>query len=186
MSDQPERSDSAGQPTPSTGASPSVAAVPWSAFDLEVPELAGQVRERLEAHRHLVMATLRPDGSPRLSGTEIRLIEGQLEIGIMAGAARLADLQQDERLALHSGSDDPPDWAGDAWVRGRGRIVDDASARAAHLGATVSQDPGEWTLVRVALEEAGFVRLTPDGRRLLVETWRPGIGVRRSSRPPEE
>ena len=42
--------------------------------DLEAaePELAGRVRAAFDAHGHKVLATLRADGSPRVSGIEAR------------------------------------------------------------------------------------------------------------------
>jgi hypothetical protein len=45
--------------------------------DLEAaePELAGRVRAAFDAHGHEVLATLRADGSPRVSGIEARFAE---------------------------------------------------------------------------------------------------------------
>jgi len=42
----------------------------WSDFEAAAPELAARVRERLGAHAHKTLATVRRDGSPRISGTE--------------------------------------------------------------------------------------------------------------------
>ena len=41
----------------------------WSEFEAAAPELAARVRVRLDAHVHKTLATLRADGSPRISGT---------------------------------------------------------------------------------------------------------------------
>ncbi|MFC6581074.1 hypothetical protein [Planomonospora parontospora] len=49
----------------------------WQEIEKEVPELAGRVRELLDAHRHKTMATLRRDGSPRISGTEAQFKDGE-------------------------------------------------------------------------------------------------------------
>lgn len=157
--------------------------VPWSAFAAAEPGLARRVGARLAAHRHLVMATLGPDGSPRLCGTEARIVAGELELGAMAGTARLADLARDPRLAIHSGSDDPPGWTGDASIRGRALVVTDAAARAAHLvAAGQGAAPGDWVLLRVRLDEVVHVGLAGTGERLVVESWRPGRGLRRRER----
>ena len=43
-----------------------------SEFAAAAPELAAAVHERLDAHRHKTIATIRSDGSPRISGTEAR------------------------------------------------------------------------------------------------------------------
>jgi hypothetical protein len=37
--------------------------------------------------QHHMMATLRRDGSPRISGTEVKFIGGQLVLGMMGGTA---------------------------------------------------------------------------------------------------
>jgi hypothetical protein len=43
--------------------------VTWKQFSEEVPALADAVQARFKAHKHHVLATLRKDGSPRVSGT---------------------------------------------------------------------------------------------------------------------
>ncbi len=87
----------------------------WSEFEAAAPELAADVRARFDAHKHKTIATLRRDGSPRISGTETQFEDGELWIGSMANALKARDLQRDSRFALHSGSDEPDDdWPGDA------------------------------------------------------------------------
>ena len=86
----------------------------WSDFEAEAPELAARVRELLDAHGHKTIATIRRDGSPRISGTETELSDGELWIGSMQDALKARDLQRDPRFALHSASEDPDVWTGDA------------------------------------------------------------------------
>ena len=75
-------------------ASGSVRAMPsWSDFETAAPELAADVRARLEAHKHKTIATLRRDGSPRISGTEATFADGELWIGSMWQARKALDLQ---------------------------------------------------------------------------------------------
>ena len=45
----------------------------WSEFAAAAPELAERVQALLDAHKHKTIATLRRDGSPRISGTESAL-----------------------------------------------------------------------------------------------------------------
>ena len=91
----------------------------WSEVESEAPELAARAKEFLDAHTHLTLATLRRDGSPRISGTEIVWRDGDLYIGSMWRAVKARDLIRDPRFALHSGSEDPDDgWQGDAKVAG--------------------------------------------------------------------
>src|SRR5919107_569478 len=90
----------------------------WSEFEAAAPSLAARVREHLDAHVHKTLATVRADGSPRISGTETQLSDGELWIGSMWNARKALDLRRDPRFALHSGSDDPPGWSGDAKLAG--------------------------------------------------------------------
>lgn len=164
-------------------------AIPWQEVEAAVPDLAAAVRRRMEAHRHLVMATIRADGAPRLCGTEVTFWRGDLWIGAMAGSRRVADLRRDPRLAIHSASDDPPEWSGDARASGRATIVEDEALKAAYLAATghdgSSGDapaPGPWELVRIDVTELSTVELTPEGDALTITSWRPGGVVRRVER----
>ena len=127
----------------------------WSEFEAAAPELAAGVRRRLDAHTHKTLATVRGDGSPRISGTETRFVDGELWIGSMWDARKARDLRRDPRFALHSGSDDPPEWEGDAKLAGIAEeITDPERVRAdravvggvlAELGAEVAPgDPIEW------------------------------------------
>lgn len=125
------------------------------------------MRRRLEAHTHLTLATLRADGSPRISGTECRFADGELWIGSMAGAVKARDLQRDPRYALHSGSEDPPAWSGDAKVAG--------------VAEEVAGDGGSHSF-RLDIREASTVTVDRERKLLIVESWTPERGVRRMER----
>src|SRR3954466_12840582 len=87
--------------------------------ETEHPEFAKRVRAAFDAHGHKVLATLRADGSPRVSGIEARFADGDLWLAGMPRAGKVADLRRDPRMALHSGSDEPADFSADAKVSGR-------------------------------------------------------------------
>ena len=146
----------------------------WSDFEAEAPELARQVRERLDAHVHKTLATLRRDGAPRISGTETRFADGELWIGSMWGARKAQDLQRDPRFALHSGSDDPPAWTGDAKLSGVAEEVTDPERVAAVNGEAV----GRSHLFRLDLREVSTVGLDEARTQLVIAVWSPGAGVR--------
>ena len=100
----------------------------WSEFESAAPELAARVRERFDAHKHKTMATVRRDGSPRISGTETEFSEGELWIGSMWKAVKALDLQRDPRFAIHSATFDPDkDWPGEAKVAGVAEEIDKAA-----------------------------------------------------------
>jgi hypothetical protein len=150
----------------------------WADVEAAAPELAAQVRERLAAHKHLTLATVRADGSPRVSGTEIQFRDGELWIGSMVDARKALDLRRDPRFALHSGSDDPPAWKGDAKVAGRMVEITDVATIEAINGTEV----GPSHLFRADVTEMSTVRLNGAGDKLVIESWREGGEVTRLER----
>jgi hypothetical protein len=146
----------------------------WDAFAAEAPALAEKARARLDAHTHKTLATLRRDGSPRISGTETNLTGGELYIGSMWRAQKALDLRRDPRFALHSGSDDPPDWAGDAKLAGIAEEILDPNRVRAVNGSEV----GRSHLFRLDLHEVSVVGLDESRKALVIEVWTPGRGVR--------
>lgn len=107
----------------------------WSEFEAEAPDLAASVRAAFEAHKHKTIATLRRDGSPRISGTEATFVNGDIWLGSMPGARKAKDLRRDPRMALHSSTADETLSLGDAKVSGKAVEVDDPKAAAALLDA---------------------------------------------------
>jgi hypothetical protein len=154
----------------------------WAEFEERAPELAREVRERFDAHGHKTMATLRRDGSPRISGTEVTLKDGELWLGGMPGSQKCRDLQRDPRVAIHSGSDEPKTWKGDAKVAGRAVEVTAPAALRAFTDSAEQAPPGPFHLFRVDVAEATVVRLGEPADHLVVEWWTPEAGVRRAAR----
>jgi len=60
----------------------------WAEFEAAEAEFASRVRQLLSTRKHLTMATLRSDGSPRISGTEVEFADGQVRLGSMPGAVK--------------------------------------------------------------------------------------------------
>ena len=154
----------------------------WAEMEAEAPDFAAFVRERLEAHRHRTMATIRADGSPRISGIEVTIARGELWIGGLDGSRKFDDLRRDPRLALHSGSDDPPGFQGDARLSGRALPVLDETLKAAFLADAGGGPPGPFELFRLDIREASTVCEADSKDHLVVEVWRPGRAVRRMDR----
>lgn len=150
----------------------------WDEFCAEAPDLAAEVRARLDAHKHKTMATIRADGSPRISGTEVELRGGQVYLGGMTGNRRFADLRRDPRVAIHSGSDDPDHWTGDAKLSGAAVEVTEPDQLEAFRGEVGEVPPGSFELFRVDLTEASLVRLPESRDHLVIDVWRQGDGVR--------
>lgn len=144
---------------------------------------AQRMRDLFDAHIHKTIATLRADGSPRISGIETIWADGDLWVGSMPNARKALDLRRDPRFALHSGSVDPPEWEGDAKLSGRAEEIIDAERRAEVFDAAGSESPsGESHLFRLEIVEAVVVGLNEARDRLVIELWRPGQNLKRTER----
>jgi hypothetical protein len=152
----------------------------WSEFEAAAPQLAVRVRAHLDGHVHKTLATIRRDGSPRISGTETRLVDGELWIGSMWQAHKARDLQRDPRFALHSGSQDPPGWSGDAKLAGVVEEITDQERVNEINGEAAAAGPTH--LFRLDLREVSTVGLNYDRTALLIEVWTPEGGVRAMKR----
>jgi hypothetical protein len=152
----------------------------WTDFEAAAPELAAEVRERLDAHTHKTLATIRRDGSPRISGTETTFRDGNLWIGSMWQARKAIDLQRDPRFALHSGSEEPSSWKGDAKLSGVVEEITDPDRVRDLNGEAAASGPTH--LFRLDLDEVSVVRLNEAKDGLVIEVWTPERGVRRITR----
>jgi hypothetical protein len=151
----------------------------WKEFAETAPALAAQVNERLDAHTHKTLATIRADGSPRISGTETSDEDGELWIGSMWMALKALDLRRDPRFALHSGSSDPPSWSGDAKLAGDAEEIRDPDLVARHNRGGGDR-PSH--LFRLDIRSASTVGLNQNRDGLVIELWSPATGLRRIER----
>jgi pyridoxamine 5'-phosphate oxidase-like protein len=150
----------------------------WAEFEAAEPEFASRVRALMASRKHLTMATLRLDGSPRISGSEVEFAGGQLRIGSMPGARKAMDLRRDPRVAIHGPTEDPP--AGRARA---GRIFKSTAAvwkgEAKVAGTAIEVDSGTSAhRFVIDVQEAVITRLNEAGDRLVVESWSPARGYR--------
>ena len=152
----------------------------WDEFGKAAPELARVARGLMDKHKHKVLATLRKDGAPRVSGTEAQFRDGELWMGSMSGALKARDLRRDPRMAIHVTSPDPDEadpsaWEGDVKLAGRAvEVTDPATLAAAGL-------PGDDShLFRIELSEVVWTRV--EGNDLVIDTWHDGDEVRRIRR----
>ncbi len=91
----------------------------WANFERSESRLASSVRDRFESHRHGVVATLRSNGAPRLSGIETPIRDGQLWLAMDKVSRMAEDLGRDPRFSIHSAPDEEELWQGDARIEGR-------------------------------------------------------------------
>ena len=162
----------------------------WAEFEAEAPELALRVRRLFDAGRHKTIATLRADGSPRISGIECAFVDGELQFGSMTGSRKGADLQADPRFALHGPTVHPVDgceseWPGEAKVSGRARFVGPLPGPADADGDadTEADAPApEGDLFVADIDSVVLTSLDPSATKLVIESWSPAGGLRRVER----
>jgi hypothetical protein len=148
----------------------------WSEIETVAPELTERVRALFDAHTHHVLGTIRADGSPRLSGSEITFFEGDVWFGSMWMARKAADLRRDPRFSIHCGTVDPPVWAGDARISGTvEEFVDEAEFRRV-FGEAGGQGPAHG--FRADISELVVVRLGEPADHLIVDSWTAATGRR--------
>lgn len=73
----------------------------WEQLKRQAPELASDIRGRFAANLHHILGTIRADGSPRLSGTEVRIASGELTLGMMPQSRKLSDVRRDPPVEIH-------------------------------------------------------------------------------------
>jgi len=147
----------------------------WRDVEQAEPEFAQRVRALFEARRHKTIATLRADGSPRISGIETVFEKGELVFGSMPNARKGADLHRDPRFALHSATVDPIEGAEAQWL-GEAKIA----GRAIAAGLISGGPEGE--IFHADIAEVVHTRLNEAATRLVVEWWTPMQGLRRIER----
>jgi hypothetical protein len=151
------------------------------------PELAAAVQRCFDAHIHKTLATLRADGSPRVSGQEMSFRDGNVWLGMMPDSRKARDLQRDPRLAVHSATVDPSMAGGDAKLSGRALEVTDRETFDWFIskeGEEKGEEPPEpFHLFRIDVGEIGLTTLGGDPPdHLVIETWRERRGVTRVER----
>ena len=145
----------------------------WEAIEQAEPDLAARVQQLLDAGRHKTIATLRADGSPRISGIECEFADGELRFGSMPGSRKGADLRRDPRFALHGPTFHPEpgresEWPGEAKIAGRARPTGPGGP------------DGETFVADIA--EVVVTCLDPTATRLVIEWWTPEQGRQRVER----
>jgi hypothetical protein len=143
----------------------------WRDVEQAEPEFAQRIRALFDAHRHKTIATLRADGSPRISGIEAAFDGGKLVFGSMPNARKGADLRRDPRFALHSATVDPIEgseaqWPGEAKISGRA------------IAAAPTLEGSDADRFSANIDAVVHTHLNEQATLLIVEWWTPERGLR--------
>lgn len=149
----------------------------WKDIEKDAPQFAARVRALFDAGTNKTIATLRRDGSPRISASEAKFDDGELTFGMMGGSMKLRDVRRDPRIAMHAPTLEPP------------ADNPEAAPGDAKLAGVVVELPAP---PDNAFDDAGFFRidihevtLTYVGKpadHLVIESWHTGRGHQRRTR----
>jgi hypothetical protein len=144
----------------------------WEELSESEPRLAEVANDRLIKPGVLLIATIRRDGTPRMSPVEPLVFEGELTLSMMWQSHKAMDLLRDDRILVHSiitsreGSD------GEVKLRGRGVAVDDRDVRARYCDAVsvLGWRPEEpwFHLFQIEIGDLTVIRYAPNGDQYVV------------------
>jgi hypothetical protein len=141
----------------------------WADVDADAPAFAARVRAGFDAGTNKTIATLRRDGSPRISAIEMSFEpDGNVRVGMMPRSTKLLDVRRDPRVAIHSPTLEPSTDVGPGDAKLGGTLVaiapppDDEVRGAGYFVMDISEVVLTWVDVAKQL--------------LVVESWHPGRG----------
>ena len=135
----------------------------WSELERAQPGLARLGKERLVAPGVLLVATVRRDGTPRLSPVEPYVLDGELWLSMLWQSTKAADLLRDPRILVHSIITNREGGEGEFKIRGTARAEDDPEVRGRYAQAVTADlgwtpTPGQFHLFAVSLDQVTLIR----------------------------
>ena len=94
----------------------------WAEFRLAAPELAAFGLSRLN-RRVSYLATIRPDGSPRIHPVVVHFAESEMFVYMAPTSPKVRDLSKDPRYGLHCSVEDTNGGDGEIQISGSARLI---------------------------------------------------------------
>jgi hypothetical protein len=154
----------------------------WRELELAAPEIAEPGKVRIDQTRVALLATLRRDGSPRISPIEPFFAEGQLLFGAMPWTLKARDLDRDPRCILHSAITGPNEGEPELKLYCRAIEADDDLRAACPSGWWTDQPREAACVFSLSIEEAAFVTWDLEGGAMTVRRWSQKTGLKTSRR----
>lgn len=150
----------------------------WSEMENTQPRLANLARQRLIEPGVVLVATIRSDGTLRLSPVEPFVMDGVLWLSMMWQSMKANDLLRDPRILVHSVITNRDGTEGEFKIRGTAGAETDpgiqrryADEVANNLGWT--PQPGHFHLFAIDIDEVTFIRYDPETGNQHVARWPP-------------
>lgn len=148
----------------------------WADFRTAEPDFADTVRQRFQQYKHHVLATLRKDGSPRVTGLEVEFRLGEPFLGMMPNSRKALDLFRNPRFAVQANPGPDAEMAdGDVRISGRAVEVTDPAVLARFVDEVKPPEP--FHLFRIELTEVVHTGIE-GGDTMVIRVWRPGRPLR--------
>jgi hypothetical protein len=154
----------------------------WRDLAEAAPEIARLGKERLDQARVALLATLRKDGSPRISPVEPYLSRGHLLFGAMSWSLKTRDLLRDPRCVLHSAVTGPDNGEGELKLYGRAIEADDQIRNSCQGGWWLERPPDAATVFALDIEQATFISWDTAHGQMTVRQWSPRRGLTETRR----
>jgi hypothetical protein len=163
--------------------------VHWSDIQLAQPGLARLGQRRLIEPGVVLVATIRQDGTPRLSPVEPLLMDGDLWLSMMWQSTKARDLLRDPRILVHSVITTRDGREGEFKIRGTARAESDPVAQRRYASVVASSlgwdpQPGRFHLFAVDISDVTFISYDTATGDQHVASWPPGREfIRRATTP---
>jgi Pyridoxamine 5'-phosphate oxidase len=151
----------------------------WSQLMEQQPGLGQLGERRLLQPGVVLVATIRRDGTPRLSPVEPFVLDGSLLLSMMQGSRKAADLARDPRILVHSVVTGRDGGEGEFKLRGTARAEDDPQAQRRYADAVAASlgwqpEPGRFHLFDIDIADVTFIRYDDATGDQHVASWPPG------------
>jgi len=125
----------------------------WAEFAAATPDLAAFGAGRL-ASAVAYLATVRPDGGPRVHPFTPIVGLGRLYVYMEPTSPKGHDLRRDSRYALHCGVEDTGGGKGEFALTGRATLIEDAALRQQLDGAASYQPKPHYIVFELSIDSA--------------------------------
>jgi hypothetical protein len=151
----------------------------WEDIEHSQHRLAEVGRQRLIEPGVVLVATIRRDGTARISPVEPLVLDGDLWLSMLWQSAKARDLLRDPRVLVHSIVTSREGAAGEFKVRGTARAENDQAVQRRYADTVRSTlgwspQPGRFHLFAVDIDQVAFIRYDTASGDQYVSMWPPG------------
>jgi hypothetical protein len=162
----------------------------WSEIERAQPRLARVATQRLIDPGVVLVATIRQDGTARISPVEPLVMDGDLWLSMMWRSAKARDLLRDPRILVHSIVTSRDGAAGEFKARGTARTEEDQDVQRRYADTVTARlgwnpQPGKFHLFAVDIDQVTYIAYDPaDPGDQHVAMWPPAREfIRRATSP---